>query len=221
MESEVIEIGAIFGVSFVLALSGALMPGPLLTVTISESVKKGPWVGPMVILGHGLLELGLVILIILGLGPYLKGPLVTSCVALVGGLVLVFMGYSMFKESGSISLPGEKEETCCNTPIRTYGPFLLGIVMSISNPYWLIWWVTIGLGYLTSAMQMGLSGIASFFLGHVTADLVWYSAVSTAICKGRRVMSTTIYQAILKGCAACLLVFGVWFIYSAYETFMA
>ncbi|HFC46673.1 MAG TPA: lysine transporter LysE, partial [Dissulfuribacter thermophilus] len=85
MESDMLEIIGIFGVSFVLALSGALMPGPLLTVTIAESIKKGPWVGPMVILGHGLLELGLVILIVLGLGPYLKTSLVTSSVALIGG----------------------------------------------------------------------------------------------------------------------------------------
>ena len=220
MESDVLEIVGIFGVSFVLALSGALMPGPLLTVTISESVKKGPWVGPMVILGHGLLELGLVILIVLGLGPYLKTSLVTSSVALIGGLVLIWMGYSMFKESGSITIPVNEMESSA-APKRSGGPIVIGVIMSLSNPYWLIWWVTIGLGYLTSAMHLGFLGIASFFLGHITADLVWYSAVSTAISKGRRVMSTGMYQAILKGCAACLVVFGAWFIYSAYERFLA
>ncbi len=50
--------------SFVVALSGALMPGPLLTVTVGEATRRGFWAGPLIILGHGLLELTLVLLLL-------------------------------------------------------------------------------------------------------------------------------------------------------------
>ena len=51
----------IFFSSFMIALSGALMPGPLLTVTISEATRRGTVAGPLMILGHGILELALVL----------------------------------------------------------------------------------------------------------------------------------------------------------------
>ena len=62
----------IFTSSFVIALSGALMPGPLLTVTISESTRRGAVAGPLMILGHGILELALILALLAGLAPILK-----------------------------------------------------------------------------------------------------------------------------------------------------
>ena len=56
----------LFFSSFVVALSGALMPGPLLAVTLGNSPHYGWKFGPLAILGHGILELGLVSLVFLG-----------------------------------------------------------------------------------------------------------------------------------------------------------
>ena len=89
--------------SFVLALSGALMPGPVLTVTISESARRGAIVGPLMILGHGLLELLLVIALLAGLAPLLGRNEVFIVISLTGGGILLWMSYTMFR-----SLPGMK-----------------------------------------------------------------------------------------------------------------
>ena len=45
--------------SFIVALSGALMPGPLLTLTVGEAARRVLG-GPLIIVGHALLELALV-----------------------------------------------------------------------------------------------------------------------------------------------------------------
>jgi threonine/homoserine/homoserine lactone efflux protein len=87
-----ITFAVIFGGSFILALSGALMPGPLLTVTISESARRGFPAGPLLMTGHALPELLLVLAIIKGLGSYLRAPLVIGLIAFIGGIVLIWMG---------------------------------------------------------------------------------------------------------------------------------
>ena len=85
------ELAAIFGGSFTLALSGALMPGPLLTVTVSESTRIGFKAGPLLMTGHAVLELLLVIAIVYGLGPFLKSPSVMGIISLFGGGMLSFL----------------------------------------------------------------------------------------------------------------------------------
>ena len=94
----------IFGTSFVIALSGALMPGPVLTVTISESSRRGFWAGPLIILGHAALELTVVILLLLGLGPYLRNDVVFIVVGLSGALILVWMAFTMLRSIPSLEL---------------------------------------------------------------------------------------------------------------------
>jgi len=71
-----INLLTIFASSFVIALSGALMPGPLLTATISESSQRGFVAGPLMIAGHAILELTLVIALLAGLAPFFQQPVV-------------------------------------------------------------------------------------------------------------------------------------------------
>jgi threonine/homoserine/homoserine lactone efflux protein len=204
----------LFLTSFLIALSGALMPGPMLTVTIADSTQKGFWVGPLVVLGHGLLELALIFLILTGLGPFLSEPHVIGLVGLAGGLVLFWLGISMIRSAGKLKLNFERNPSA---PSRS--SVLYGILTSLSNPYWTLWWATIGMGYLVSSLKFGAAGIFFFFVGHILADLVWYSAVSFAVSRGRRLISNTIYQRLIGICGAFLILFGFWFLYFGWESF--
>lgn len=193
--------------SFVIALSGALMPGPLLTVTIGESARRGAKAGPLIIVGHGVLEAVLVILLLGGLSAFMAEPGFVFFSFLLGGVILLFMGYSMLRESTAIELDsrtavGSKEGNLV----------LLGILGSISNPYWIIWWATIGIGYLFAAIRVGVPGVIAFFAGHIAADFLWYSMVSTAIARGRAFFSPKVYRRLIFGCGLFLLLFGGWFI---------
>ena len=207
-----LELTAIFGGSFALALSGALMPGPLLTVTVSESVRTGFKAGPLLITGHALLESLLVIAIVLGLAPFLKAPLVMGIIALVGGGMLLWMGVDMVRSAGGLSL---KKERVSNPSRATAHPVLIGILASISNPYWTLWWATIGLGYLVAAMKFGFLGVAIFFAGHITADYAWYALISLGISRGKRLLKDKTYQIMIRICGLFLVGFGAWFLFSA------
>ena len=207
-----IAMAAIFAGSFTLALSGALMPGPLLTVTIAESARRGFLTGPLLITGHALLEFLLVLAVIKGLGPYLNSPLIIGIIAFFGGAVLVWMGVDMIRTAGNLSL--EEKNSVGYTSQRPH-LFLIGILASLSNPYWIIWWVTIGLAYLMAAIKFGLTGVILFFLGHISADFVWYSLVSFGISRGKRFFKDKSYQMMIRVCGVFLLGFGGWFLLSS------
>jgi threonine/homoserine/homoserine lactone efflux protein len=196
--------------SFMIALSGALVPGPLFTITVSESARRGASTGPLLILGHALLEIVIIILILAGLSPFLKHETTRYVISLVGGSMLVFMGLMILKDLRSVRL-----DLSAKDDKRGMNLILTGIVGSLANPYWIIWWATIGLGYLVSAMKYGIAGVAVFFLGHISADLAWYSMISYAVAKGRKVMGEKSYKTVLAICAVFLIFFGAWFIKSA------
>lgn len=203
-----IALATIFCTSFALALSGALMPGPLLTVTVSESSRRGTIAGPLMIFGHGLLELALVVALLSGLAPILVRDDVFILISLTGGAVLLFMGISMLR-----GLPGLVLASPTSSP-DSRNLVVAGVVLSAVNPYWLIWWASIGLGYIMQSMKFGGLGVTAFFLGHILADLAWYTFVSFGIARGRHLLGNGLYQKLIGGCAIFLIVFAGWFFYS-------
>jgi threonine/homoserine/homoserine lactone efflux protein len=206
------DITALFITAFLVGLSGAMMPGPLLTVTIAESARRGFKAGPFIVLGHAILELALIIALLAGLSLYLQKPVVTMVISVVGGAFLLFMGFNMIKDvlQGRVSL--ESNENNFDKGINMH-PIMAGILVSVSNPFWSVWWATIGLTYLTLALKSGAMGITSFFSGHIMADLLWYSLIAAAIAGGRHFLKQQVYQAIIMLCGLFLIGLGGYFIY--------
>jgi threonine/homoserine/homoserine lactone efflux protein len=188
--------------SFLVALSGAAMPGPVLTVTVSETAKRGFKAGPMIVLGHGILEMVLIALILFGFARIVTYPVVIGLIGLAGGVVLLGLAYGMLKDLKKLRLelsPGD------NPSVH---PIYAGILTSLANPYWTIWWATIGLGYMVFAMKFGMMGVLFFFIGHISADLVWYSGVSFLVSRGKRYISDSVYRYIIGVCAMVLVLFA-------------
>ena len=202
-------IGIFFG-SFVIGLSGAMMPGPMFVVVLGQSPRRGFWTGPVTVLGHGILEVLLVGAIIFGLAEIISSPTVVKATALVGGLVLLYMGVDMLRSAGGLSLSGEPAHGSKALGVH---PFWAGILTSLANPYWTIWWATIGLGYLLIARRTGAAGLAAFLVGHLMADLIWYTIVSSVATGGKRWLTDGIYRGLIRACAIVLLGFAVYFGY--------
>ena len=205
------SLPGLFFTALVVGFSGALMPGPLLTVDLKESLRRGASVGPGLVLGHGLLELALVFAVLLGFGRFLDRGAVKGVIGFLGGAVLLWMAYGMIREAlTKLTLAIES-----GGPRRGLPPVLAGALVSLSNPYWTLWWATIGLTYLARAREMGAAGVAVFFCGHILADLTWYSAVSFAAAGGRRLMGDRVYRVVVAVCGLFLVYVGFWFIDSA------
>jgi threonine/homoserine/homoserine lactone efflux protein len=204
-----LSLWGIFFTSFIIGLSGALMPGPVLTVTIRQSAARGWVVGPLVVLGHGILELSLVVAIVFGLGQVLTHGSVIGAIGIIGGAVLLWMGGSMVRDARKVSLVLEREKGTASLH-----PVWAGILSSISNPYWIVWWATIGLSYIAFSMKYGTLGVSFFYTGHILSDLAWYAFVSSLVHFGKRWANDRAYQTVIAICGVMLLGFGVYFGYS-------
>lgn len=208
------ELIYIAGTAFVVAFSGAMMPGPLLTVTITETVRRGFIAGPLLILGHGVLELALILALVFGLAAFLTLDIVGKLVALIGGAFLIWMGFGMARDvyRGRISLEIIRGDQRAGGT-RGMHPVLAGILVSLANPYWILWWATIGLGYITLSLKQGTAGVASFFGGHIMADLIWYSLISAAVVGGGRMLNVKVFRAVILVCGVFLVFLGGSFVY--------
>lgn len=199
----------IFSTSFVVALSGALMPGPLLALTVSQAVRRGFWAGPVLILGHALLEVPIVVALVLGLQQFRSG-MIPAVIGITGGIVLVVMG-------SGILMRGRHRMTMPTADLpearRNRKGIVIGILGSAANPYFFIWWATIGASYLLWSLELGAVGVASFFTGHILADLGWYTLVAFIIATGRKVMSDTVYRWLFIVCGLLLVALGGRFVF--------
>ena len=204
------ELFTLFFTSLMVAFSGAMMPGPLLTVTITESSHHGMIAGPMLIIGHGLLEIVLIVALYFGLAPILKHDTFFLITAFVGSAIMILMAWGMFRSLPTLSISMKTEGTRKNNLLMT------GALMSLVNPYWIIWWATIGLGYPIYAQKFGIIGIILFFIGHITGDFIWYSAISTAVSKGRKLFTDKVYRILIGVCALFLLAFSVYLLFMAF-----
>lgn len=191
--------------AFFVGLSGALSPGPMLALTIDHSLRKGFRAGPLIVFGHAILEFALILVIVAGVGDFLQKPAVIRILSILGGGMLVFLGQDMVRNTGTMNLSPENKKQITGSSV------LGGILTSLSNPYWTLWWVVIGFVYLGVASQYGFIGIICFFIGHISSDLVWYSIVSFSLSRGKTIMSPVVYRVLVCCCGVFLILFGVLF----------
>lgn len=205
-----LELIQIFSTALIVAFSGAMVPGPLLTVTISETARKGLIAAFLLIVGHSLLELVLVVGFAFGLLAILENPLIIRSIGVLGGAFLLWMGYGLVTDSyrGRISLDFDGGEAHSSA-----GPVIQGVVTSISNPYWTLWWVTIGAGFVLSSLKYGVAGLFFFYAGHILGDFVWYAVIAYSVVTGKRFLSDKVYHGILFVCGLFLVVLAATFIF--------
>ena len=209
------EIIQIFFGSLIVAFSGALMPGPMLTLVIASVAQKGFWTSVFIVIGHSILELLIVISFYLGVLKYLDNPLVIKIISIVGGAFLIYMAVSIIVSIARKKIKLDLDAKSIAKNLDTKNTFIItgkGILISLANPYWYVWWLTIGATFMIKSVQHSFGGVAFFYTGHILADFIWYLFVGFLVSTGRRFFNQKIYIGILIVCSLFLLYLGVRFI---------
>jgi len=190
----------------VISLSGVMMPGPV-TATAVAIGGRNRYAGSLIAIGHGIVEFPLIVLITLGMDTVFRSANTQMVIGLSGGAMLIIMAAQMVK---GLKKPTEGQEKC-----ERDRAILAGIILSAGNPYFLLWWATIGLALATDAAEFGIWAFAMFAFTYWRCDLVWFQALSWASYKGSRLMGRRIERGVLMICSAAMFLFGLKFIYSS------
>ncbi len=208
-----LDLLPLYATFMLISLSGALSPGPLTALAISEGVRAGRWAGTGLALGHGLVEIPLAFAIAYGLGAWLQRPLVGGLVALTGSLVLLWLGYGLVAGTlrGQLSLAAAAAAPA--PAALRFGHIPGGVIFTVTNPYWSLWWATLGASYLArvTALNGSAFAVGGLALTHWLTDLGWLGGLSLLVGSGRRLFGERGYRAVLLGCGVFLLGFGVYF----------
>ena len=209
----------IFFFSFLVALTGALSPGPLLTFTIYKSLnqKRGYLAGFYIILGHSTIEFVLIICLLAGATILLQNIIFLTFIGIFGGIFLVLFGIFIIrdvkKRNMGLNLFEIQDEDLKGFKGNSY---LGGIIVSLSNPYWEFWWAVVGLSFIVN-FQIGFHnplGLLLFFIGHELGDIVWYVPISLLTYFGGKTLNPSIFKYILIICGAFMITFGVYLIFN-------
>ena len=190
----------------VISFSGVMAPGPVTAVTVGMG-SRNRHAGALVAVGHGLVEFPLMVLIIVGVGRVFQIPQVRIGIAGAGGVMLLWMGLAMLRQA--------RKAVDVRPAGARRGPILTGVVLSIGNPYFLLWWATVGLALAVRAASLGLLAFALFAVLHWLCDLIWLEALSWTSFKGSRLLGDRGQRILLGVCGSALVLFAGLFLYDA------
>jgi len=189
-----------------ISLSGVMMPGPVFAATISKSFNS-KFAGSFVAIGHGIVEFPLMFLIYFGLYNFFQNQFVRIFLGIAGGIVLIYLGKDIFHLKSAVKASFQENPTSRAT--------LAGAVTSLLNPYFVLWWVTVGTTLIIKSASFGLIGFFLFGVVHWLCDFFWYSTVSFVAHHSGKIWGEKA-QLLLIGVSSLLLIsFGVWFIVSS------
>jgi threonine/homoserine/homoserine lactone efflux protein len=193
-----------------ISLSGVITPGPITAAALAAG-SRSRHAGVLVAVGHAMVEVPLILLLAGGIGTFLASPTVKASIGLAGGVVLVFMGVQLL-----VSLRSGNAEAAAAVERH---PVMMGLVVTGTNPYFLLWWATIGLALTVQATQYGAAILLAFAAVHWLCDLGWMEVLSIAGFKGTQTFGKRSEQVVSFVCALVLLGFGLKFLYEAARTF--
>ena len=187
----------------IISISGVMSPGPLFTANVAYGLKGGAKAGLKMAYGHTVVELPLVILLGIGALSFEASSQFKEIIALLGAISLfVFAGIqirSVLKKPTTV-FEGK------------HGPFLAGIILSALNPFFLIWWFTIGFKLISDSLVLAsFAGIGIMFVFHIWMDYAWLCGVSFLSSKGKKILSNKNYSMFMIAISGVLIYFGITF----------
>jgi threonine/homoserine/homoserine lactone efflux protein len=191
--------------------SGALAPGPLFLTNITHGTRSGAKGGLAFSVGHTIFELGLVVFLAVTLHAVISQlSAIELIVGVIGGSALLAFGFLQIREALS-----KKTAVESKSRFSSKTPLFLGAFFTGLNPYFIIWWLTVGLTLIVNALEIAsFLGVIVMYIAHVWMDYVWLIGTAYLAKKGTDLTGRKGYRILMIVLGLILVYFGVNFVIS-------
>ena len=210
-----------------ISVSGVLSPGPLFFANLIYGSKEGFYSGVKIASGHTIVELLLVISLAAGIFGFWSFKLSSESIriiGLVGGTAIIIFSISQITniiKRRNTDVANDKNKSSysyfskiSNKGIRLERPFIIGITFSALNPFFIIWWLTVGLKLISDSVTLFgiVEGIIILFSLHIWMDYAWLSVTAYLMSKGRLILKERLYQYFLLSISFVLASYGLYLV---------
>lgn len=175
-------------VGYLLGLSLTAPPGPVNAIIMNESPKSALH-GTSV--GAGAMSADFVFLVILYFGRVVIPHWAFKYFYIVGAALMIYLTISVIRSK----MPSK----------TTKGNYLIGLTIGLTNPFQIVWWVTVGLFLIE---RLTILSIIGFFFGIVTWIVVFPYALHRVKAQYSPLLKV-FSSVILVVFAAVMLYYGV------------
>ncbi|HOP61855.1 MAG TPA: LysE family transporter [Spirochaetota bacterium] len=195
--------------SVLITIPGLITPGPVMAVTVERGTKS-PHAGAFVTLGHVTVELPFVILLFAGLGKFTKEPRLRIILSLAGSIFLFYLAWKTFRARNVKRTPSAGVYS---------SSFLAGAMMTLANPFLLLWWGTVGSMLIIRSIELGPAVSVLFYVCHGVSNIIWLYFLSWLSYEGNLVIGKRYRYTVAFICGGILIGFGGYFIITAFKIF--
>jgi threonine/homoserine/homoserine lactone efflux protein len=197
----------------IVTASGALAPGPLSFGILMHGSKGGAWSGFSCAVGHMLVEFPLVLALAFGLLEAANQPFIRESIGLIGGVGLIGFGtlqiYDTLRRKTNLNEPTKASALPASS-------LVLGLALTGLNPYFILWWLTIGSVLIVQALAFAaILGVLLMYVSHVWMDYAFLTALAHLAKKGKSIVGSRYYKLVLVIFGLALIYYGFVFITGA------
>ncbi|MFC2045415.1 LysE family transporter [Chloroflexota bacterium] len=191
----------------VISFSGVMMPGLMFAATVAKSLKS-PWAGAQIALGHAVIEIPIILLIYFGFIRFSLSDVAQLILNMLGGSMIIALGVFMYRARIEVVEKGK------DIP---HNAFITGIITTGINPYFLLWWTSLGSMLVLRFLDFGITGLIVLIIVHWSCDVAWLSFISNLVYRTHSLWSKKFQERIFSASSLVLVGFGVWYMVSGVQ----
>lgn len=182
-----------------LGLSAGFSPGPLFTLVVSETLQHGTRAGVKVALAPILTDLPIIILTVFVLAELSGFTSVMAGVSLLGGVVVMFLGYQGLRTRGVVINP---EAPRINSLQK-------GVILNFLSPHPYLFWLGVGAPIMLKAADLSFAAAAGFVLAFYVMLVGAKLGLALLVGRSRTFLTGRAYLLVMRGLGLLLMVFGL------------
>jgi len=193
---EFLVLGAFLG------LASGISPGPLLAITISETLQHGKWEGIKVAVSPLITDLPIILAVLFILSHLTSYNHIIGVIAFFGASYLIYSGVESLKiKSNSFELKLEKKDALKK-----------GIIVNFGNPHPYIFWLSIGGPIIIQSLTTHFWAAILFLFGFYSFLVGSKVIVALIVERSKSFINSKYYFSIIRVLGIAQIIFGLAFI---------